>query len=106
MAKLELKGKVMFVGGVETVGKNDLKKQQIIVTVPPYRDEFGDILGREENWQFSILGKKVEEFDFDDDMLLKKIHCKGFVNSNTVINEDGDEMYIIEAVLYSFEIIP
>jgi hypothetical protein len=107
MAVLQLKGKIIAVGGVTEVGQNNLKKQLIHFQIPARRDDFGEVRGEDEIWELSVLGDKIEKLAFKPEMELKKATMNCFINSKTIPKTDEKpEMYIINVVIASFELQP
>jgi hypothetical protein len=108
MASIELKAKIVAVGPCDFVGENKTPKQDIIVMVPGFVDGFGDKVGKDEQWKISVMGDNVAKLGIAPNAVDKKAKLKVYLNSNCLpAREAGkDDMYIINAVLASIEIIP
>lgn len=106
MAKIELKGIIQKVGQVQTVGNNGTKKQSMILKVPAFRDQFGDVVGKDEEWELQVFGDRIQKFNLSGAMHGKRAKCTVFVNSNKFIkNSDQSEGYAINATLGAVELV-
>lgn len=104
MAKIELKGKIITVSEIALVGEKGLKKQTVVFNVPPYVDEYGDAKGNDELWELSILGDNVAKLNFQSfthELTQGKVGV--YINSNVARNKENKEIYIINAVVHSWE---
>jgi hypothetical protein len=66
MAQLTLKGFIKEVGKVELIGDNATKKQAVILTVLPRKDDFGADIGKEETWCIFAFGEGVDKLKLSD----------------------------------------
>lgn len=66
MARLQIKGFIKEISSIETVGENHTKKQAIILSIPPRKDEVGDPIGKEETWCVFAFGTDVDRFKLTD----------------------------------------
>lgn len=109
MATLQLKGKFLVCGTPEELGEKRTLVQKVHLMVPGYVDGFGDKKGQDEVWELSVMGDNVAKLGLSNEKEGKKAIVKIFLNSNTVpaakttVNR---EMYIINAVLHSYELVP
>lgn len=68
----------------ETFGNKMQDKQQLILLVPGYVNQFGERQGKDEYWEYTLTGKLVKEIDLaknfkPDD----KITVEGYLNSQS-----------------------
>lgn len=79
-AIVELIGPVLY----ETFGNKMQDKQQLVLLVHGFTNSFGEKLGRDEYWEYTLTGKSVKEID-----LLNKFKCgdkvtvEGYLNSQS-----------------------
>ncbi|WP_285055179.1 DUF3127 domain-containing protein [Pedobacter ginsengisoli] len=100
MAKLELKGMILTVNQPETVGEKNTKKQTFILKIPAYRDEYGDIRGKDEEWEIAVMGDNVDKFAMTRDHQGKKAKCSIYLNGQKYTKKsDNTEGWIINATL-------
>lgn len=112
MAKIQLKGKVIAVLPVETVGEKNTKKQSLVFQVPAYVDAFGDRRGEDEMWRVDVIGEeRISKFNLTDTLEGKNATIDLYINSNridkrakTATTPERAEMFIINAVLADFKI--
>ena len=105
MAKIELKGTIVQVCDVETVGEKSTKKQNIILKVLGYTDEFGDKKSDDEIWQLSLMGNRITKFDLQRSHELKKAKVTAYVSSRMVVKDGGAAMYFISANIGDITIV-
>lgn len=106
MAKIELKGTIVNVFPVEEIGDKKTPKQSIVVFVPAYKDEWGDVKGKDEHWQLDILGKdNIEKMGFNKTFEGMKGTFRVWLNSKLVQSKTpgNPDMYIINASLANTE---
>lgn len=90
MAKLELTGKIEFIGDVIKVGEKGTDKQILMLIVPPRKDDWsGAEYGDPEYWELSAIGDSVEKLKMTDAMVGKEATIRCYLNSKTVKKEDG-----------------
>lgn len=108
MAKVELKGKIEEITVVYIVGEKGTKKQDLILKVPAYVDAFGDVKGKDEFWQISLMGDTIEKTNLNKDMIGRNAKVAAWLNSNMLpAREPGlADVYIINAMLAGIEIMP
>ena len=112
MAKIQLKGKVIAILPVETVGEKNTKKQSLVFQVPAYVDAFGDRRGEDEMWRIDVIGEdRISKFALNDTLEGKKATLDLYINSNlipkraaTTTAPERAEMFIINAVLAEFNL--
>lgn len=112
MAKLQLKGIIYAVEKPLFVGEKNTEKQLFYLKVPAYVDEFGDVRGRDELWQITVMGDNVRKFNLTTEVFEgKKAIVNLYVNSNYIEPKKGpegvierSEMYIVNLNLASIEI--
>lgn len=107
MATTIIRGKIYEVSPVTLVGKNnDLKKQTIIVNVPPRVDDFGDVKGKEQFWEIAILGDDCDKFNIKQETHeLKKAEFKMYLDSDIYKQEGKKDIYPIQAKLADFKFL-
>lgn len=99
MAKLQLKGIVKQVMPVETYGTNAGRRQSLILFVPGYVDGFGDKRGQDEEWQIDVFNDKIDKFSLNSNLHDKRVSVELYVNSRKIQGREGQDMWIINAVL-------
>lgn len=112
MAKIELKGTVIAVMPVQTVGDKGTKKQNFVFQVPGYVDGFGDKKGEDEMWSIDVVGEdRIKKFNLTDDLERRKATIQVYINSNLIPKRaktpqapERAEMFIINAVLAEFKL--
>lgn len=106
MAKIELKGTIQKVGPIQTVGGQGTKKQVVILKVPAFRDQFGDQVGKDEEWELQVFGDRVKNFNLNGALHGKRAKCTVYVNSKKFVKQsDGTEGYAINATLGAIEVV-
>lgn len=106
MAKIELKGYVLFVNRPETIGEKQTPKQVLILRVPAFRDEFGDTRGQDEEWPLDILGDNVAKFDLRPEAIGKRAKCTVYLNGQKFTKKaDNTEGWTINARLGAIELL-
>lgn len=107
MARLKLRGKFVAISEPKEMGQNKTMVQNVHLLVPGYVDEFGDKKGNDEVWEFSVIGDNISKLALSESLILKKADVKIYLNSNTLPKtETRPELYIINCVLASYELIP
>ena len=91
MAKLMLKGWFEEIHPVTEIGDKKTKKQQVIFTLPGFRDEYNGVDREPEPWLINIIGKKVDEFNLTLKDCQKRaeitVFIKGFAAPNKITGE-------------------
>jgi hypothetical protein len=91
MARLELSGKIEFIGDVVKVGEKGTDKQVLMLVVPPRKDEWsGAEYGEPEFWELSAIGDSVEKLKMTDAMVGKEAIVRVYLNSKAVKKESGE----------------
>jgi hypothetical protein len=108
MAQTILKGKIVAIGPITKVGDKQTELQYMILSVAGYVDGFGDKKGKDQQWCLQALGKKVTNLNMTAVLVEKKAEVKCYLDSQYLEpKEAGKEgLYIINATIASFEIIP
>lgn len=81
----------------ETFGNKMQDKQQLVLLVAGFTNNFGEKLGKDEYWEYTLTGKSVKEIDLIKNFKSgDKVTVEGYLNSQN---------YQIEnAKPYSFKI--
>lgn len=107
MAKIELKGTILRVLPVETVGTKNTKKQSVIFQVPAFTDAFGEKKGEDEEWNLGVIGDKVDTMNLlSQNLQGKKAKVTVYINSKRITKTNGEEMHIINANINAIEVVP
>lgn len=96
----------MAVYPVKEVGEDNLKVQSFDFKVPAYRDEFGDVKGKDELWNIQIIGDAIDKHRVNDTLEGKKGHVKLWLNSKVVSSPGKSDLCIVNVTLASYEILP
>lgn len=103
--KAELKGYLQSVGEAVNVGKEStLLKQEIVIMIPGYRDEFGEKKGKDEHWCISILGEdKIKALNLSKEMVRSKVVATVYINSREFTNQNNEVFYNLNVNLSALE---
>jgi hypothetical protein len=105
MAKVELKGFLLRVSNVETVGEKQTQKQSILMKIPGYVNQFQEKVGEDEIWQIDLFNKAIDKFNLHTRHQGKKVKASVFINSRPWESKDGKKGYILNANLGSLEFL-
>ena len=102
--KIEIKGIGKVITPVVTrigAGKNgaDVRKQSLVVTVRGYRDEFGQQLGKDEDFELQLFNDKIEKYNLQPEHLWgKPLICEGYLKSRAY-KSGGEDKYELNLIL-------
>jgi hypothetical protein len=104
MAKIDLKGFVSAVGQIQTIGANNTKKQEVVLHVPAYRDQFDEVKGKDEHWLIELIGEEIiNKYNLNQTNVKMKCKATVFINSRMFTPEGGKTFYPVNCVLKEFD---
>lgn len=97
--KITQNGIISVIGPVlyDAYGSKTIDKQQVIIFIPSGVNSFGEKYGKDEYWEYNVIGKTVKDLNIIDKFKVgDKVTVEGYLNSQN---------YQIEnAKPYSFKI--
>lgn len=105
MSKITKLGIVKKVTAVETVGINSTKKQMLILHVPAYRDQFGQVKGQDDYFELTAIGKKVDDLKLSASLVEKKVEVECYLNGRQYDKADGAKGYAHNLNLNSIKVL-
>lgn len=104
MPKIPLNGFIEEVGNVSFVGANNTAKQEILLRVPAWRDEFGETKGPDDYWKIAILGDKIDRFNIHSRHIGSRVKSEVFVNSRQYYSKkDNSVGYMVNVTLATID---
>lgn len=104
MPKIPLNGFIEEVGNVHFVGQNNTAKQEILLRVPAYRDEFGETKGPDDYWKIAIMGDKIDRFNIHSRHVGSRVKSEVFVNSRQYTSKkDNTVGYMVNVTLATID---
>jgi hypothetical protein len=110
MAKIELFGKITEVFPLDFVGANKTAKQEFVLFVPGYVDQFDrDKPVYDEDWLVTIFGgEKVMKYQMTEDTVGRKCKVKVFLNSKRIPAKEagGKDFFPVSVNVDVIEMLP
>lgn len=105
MAKIELKGFLLRVSNIESVGANQTQKQSILIKVPGYTDSFGEKKSEDEIWQVDMFNKSIDKFNLHTRHQGQKVKATVYINSRAYETKDGKKGFLLNSNLGAIEFL-
>ncbi|MES2810036.1 MAG: hypothetical protein V4619_15500 [Bacteroidota bacterium] len=105
--KITIKGFVKAVTPVlsKTSGDKTYRTQNLIITVPGYRNEFQEQVGKDEDWGVEVFGDNIEKHKLlDQNLTGKKVEVNAYLNSRTY-KKDGTDAYQLQLRIADYKIL-
>ena len=104
MPKIPLNGFIEEVGNVHFVGNNNTAKQEILLRVPGYRDEFGEQKGPDDFWKITIMGDKIDKWNIHSRHIGSKVKTEVFINSRQYVSKKDNSIgYMVNVTLATID---
>lgn len=106
MPKVPLNGFIEDVGNVQFVGANNTPKQEILLRVPAWRDNFGETKGTDDFWKITIMGDKIDRWNLHSRHIGSKVKTEVFIASKQYTSKkDSSIGYMVNVSLSSIEFV-
>lgn len=104
MPKIPLNGFIQEVGNVQFVGNNNTAKQEILLRVPGWRDEFGEQKGPDDFWKITIMGDKIDKWNIHERHIGSRVKTEVFINSRQYTSKKDNSIgYMVNVTLASID---
>jgi len=106
MPKIQLNGFLQEISNVQFVGANGTPKQEIILLVPGFTNNFGEKIGQDDLWKISILGESIDKFNLYERHAGSKVKTEVYISSRQYTSKKDNTIgYMVNVNLASIEFL-
>jgi hypothetical protein len=106
MPKIQLNGFLQEISNVQFVGANGTPKQEIVLLVPGFTNNFGEKIGQDDLWKISILGESIDKFNLYERHAGTKVKTEVYISSRQYTSKKDNSIgYIVNVNLASIEFL-
>ena len=106
MPKIQLNGFLQEISNVQFVGANGTPKQEIILLVPGFTNNFGEKIGQDDLWKISILGESIDKFNLYERHAGSKVKTEVYISSRQYTSKKDNSIgYMVNVNLANIEFL-